>query len=761
MATTLNPKVRQTLTLFDLRASQEGMPTYPALETALDEARQFRDLKSEADVSLQMGTRLSAIATVAEAIADSDRDLGGFPTAADALEPAVDLFARTVEIAVSQHNDAQEKFARNRLAACYVQSREFAKALEHLKRALDLCHMPDDAALRFDTAQQIGDCYYELENDAAALSWYQQGLDIAKEIDDPFEVTVQLGKIASALTNVKRYDEALANFAEARDLLRRIGEEPELQQKVTIHKNLFSVTAIPGLIAYNEQRMQRTQEALGRDLLRDGPDWIGAIAAAALTDGTVPEPSDWPVLGELDRAIRAAITDLSNLLGPAPDGQTDPGVPDEATLTMVGAFARRHVDQNARDPESLTRAARYLIQIDRSRRAALHLRDAESSAALPGPFGGGTSGHVLYLRSFVASPHLPRVVVEPWGLLDLEELLACRLDRSPLIALGNPELERFGPGRAQTTDKHWRKVLRALAMEAQMLLVIPAQTQGTSWEIEWVVTNKFLHKTCFVMPPPGPGDETWWADTWRELKTWSARLGVNLPEYTPQGCLFRLTSEGLLDTLEFSAVYHSTNLRMTLLTSLLFRLNISFDFLYGMQQGLEQKRATAGGEGSETSTEARAKAVAGDDVRAEDLSALAALESIQRLELSNWAFDEPQIPRAPGVLIYFETPFRMLWAEEVSNLQEALTQHSEGVASDFTRALFHRKVLNLLRGEVDQLLTGSLTIKSIMSFRVKQMVSYRFLSVSDARVRASLVDLIWKGASKHGAPVFPRPTATS
>jgi hypothetical protein len=301
------------------------------------------------------------------------------------------------------------------------------------------------------------------------------------------------------------------------------------------------------------------------------------------------------------------------------------------------------------------------------------------------------------------------MVVEPWGLLDLEELLACRMDRSPLIALGNPELERFGPGRAQTTDDSWRKVLRALAMEAQMLLVIPAYTQGTSWEIEWVVTNKFLHKTCFVMPPPGPGDETWWTDTWHELKTWSVRLGVNLPEYTPQGCLFRMTSEGLLDTAEFSAIYDSKDLHMTLLNSLLLRPNISWDFTYGLLQSLEQERATAVVEGSATSTEARAKAVTGDDVQQEDLSALAALEATQRLELSNWEFDAPQVPTAPGVLMYYETPFRMLWAEEVSNLQEALTQHSEGIASDFTRALFHYKVLNWLKGEVDQLLTGSLT----------------------------------------------------
>jgi hypothetical protein len=347
------------------------------------------------------------------------------------------------------------------------------------------------------------------------------------------------------------------------------------------------------------------------------------------------------------------------------------------------------------------------------------------------------------------------VVVEPWGLLDLEEVLACRLDESPLIALGNPELERFGPGRSTTTDEHWHAVLRALGMDAQVIIVIPTHTRGTSWEIEWVTSNKFLHKTCFLMPPPGPGDDAWWADNWRELKNWAVRFGLNLPDYTPDGSVFRLTSEGQLDEIGFSVIYGDGDLKWPLMHQLLFRPNPSWDFGYGIQQSLEADRARSAIEARPAAAEHSNEACEG--LLPEDQNMLAALEASDRLEMSNWFFDAPQVPTEPGVLMYFETPFRMMWAEAVDNVNETLSRHSDGAVSDFTRVLFHLKVLNhLTPTQVDQLITGALTIKAIMSFKVKQMVSYRFVVVKDAESRKRIADAIVRGVSKHGVPGFAR-----
>jgi tetratricopeptide (TPR) repeat protein len=708
----------------------------------------------EADMALQMAVRLSAVSTLASTLARRGQELPGMPTAADALEPAIPLLERAVELYATTRNSKRETFARNRLADSYMQSEQFEKALAEFATALGHCHMPEDAALAFDAVQKIGDCHLQLEQDAAALSAYERGLEIAKQIDDPFEIHVQLGKVASALGNLKRYDESLAHYTESRKLLMCIAVDPALQQRVSVHKNLFSVDALPRLVAYTEERISHIWEALGRDLLRELPYRLASISSAALTAQPVPDLSSWPVYRELNRAVRTAVAVLSRMLNvPFDEPATDES--ETRTLKLVGAFARHAVDPTVRDPNSLVSAARYVMQVDRSRRAAFHLRRAEASAATPGPFGGGTSRHALYLRSFAASPHLPRVVVEPWGLLDLEEVLACRFDESPLIALGNPELERFGPGRSTTTDDNWRPVLRALGLEAQMIIVIPTHTQGTSWEIEWVTTNKFLHKTCFLMPPPGPGDDAWWADNWRELKNWAVRFGLNLPAYTPDGSVFRLTSEGQLDQLDFSVIYGDGDLKMPLMYRLLFRPNVSWDFAYGIQQSIEADRSRGTIEAQPTAKEHSHEACEG--LPLEERKMLASLEASDRLEMSNWFYDAPQVPREPGVLLYFEAPFRMMWAEAVDNVNETLSRHADGAVSDFTRALFQLKVLNHLTAtQVDQITTDALTIESIMSFKVKQMLSYRFVVVKDSDSRRRIAAAVVRGASRHGIPDFAR-----
>jgi tetratricopeptide (TPR) repeat protein len=750
----MNPNVRQILELLDGQFAQDGGLSYASLETAFEQARRAGNLDREAEMALQMGVRLSAVSTFASTLARRGQELPGMPTAADALEPAIPLLERAVELYATTQNGDREAFARNRLADSYLQSEQFEKALAEFAKVLEHCHMPEHSALIFDTVQKIGDCHLQLEQDAAALSAYQRGLEIAKEIDDPFEIHVQLGKIASALGNLKRYDESLAHYTESRELLLRLADDPALRQRISLKKNQFNVDALPRLIEYTDERISDIWEALGRDLLRELPYRLASIFSAALTAQPVPDLSTWPVYRELNQAVRRAVAVLSRML----NIQFDEHATDESeagTLKLVGAFARYVVDPNIPDPNSIANAARYVVQVDRARRAAIHVGRAVASGAQPGPFGGATSAHCLYLRSFAASPHLPRMAVEPWGLLDLEELLACRFDESALIALGNPELERFGPGRWPTTDESWREVLRALGMEAQVIIVIPTYTQGTSWEIEWVTANKFLHKTCFLMPPPGPGDDAWWADNWRELRNWAVRLGLDLPAYTPEGSIFRLTSEGLLDQIDFSVIYGDGDLKMPLLNQLLFRSNISWDFAYGIQQSIEANRSDGTIEALPVAADYSKEAL--EALSPEERQILATLEASDRLEMSNWFYDAPQIPGEPGVLMYFETPFRMMWAEAVDNLNETLSHHSDGAVSVFTRSLFQLKVLNhLTRAQVDQLTTKALTIESIMSFKVKQMVSYRFVVVKDSDSRMRIADAVVRGASRHGVPEFAR-----
>lgn len=167
------------------------------------------------------------------------------------------------------------------------------------------------------------------------------------------------------------------------------------------------------------------------------------------------------------------------------------------------------------------------MQVDRTRRAAGIVKRAEDS-------GRGA----IRRRRFKA-----------WSLsaiLTLEKYLACQLDGSPLIALGQPELAKFGPGRANTTDDNWKEVLRAVCKEAQMILVIPALTEGSSWEIESVVTNKLLHKAVFFMPPSDGREKVWWTENWNSLRSWGSRMNLRLPEYSEAGSLLRLDALGLV-----------------------------------------------------------------------------------------------------------------------------------------------------------------------------------------------------------------------
>jgi hypothetical protein len=88
-----------------------------------------------------------------------------------------------------------------------------------------------------------------------------------------------------------------------------------------------------------------------------------------------------------------------------------------------------------------------------------------------------------------------------WG--DLETLLADRLERlgAPLVALGRPG-EQVGAGRVVSTGESWRRDVQQLADGARALLVLPATSVGTTWEIDYILGRPdLLRKSCFLIPP--------------------------------------------------------------------------------------------------------------------------------------------------------------------------------------------------------------------------------------------------------------------
>jgi len=92
----------------------------------------------------------------------------------------------------------------------------------------------------------------------------------------------------------------------------------------------------------------------------------------------------------------------------------------------------------------------------------------------------------------------------------------------------------------QTNDATWKNDLTLLGRYADMIVVVPCATEGTSWEIEWVMINKFLKKTVFVMPPSLGNRQQWWEEKWVALKRWSRYLGLAFPDYSSDGLFFAL-----------------------------------------------------------------------------------------------------------------------------------------------------------------------------------------------------------------------------
>lgn len=173
-----------------------------------------------------------------------------------------------------------------------------------------------------------------------------------------------------------------------------------------------------------------------------------------------------------------------------------------------------------------------------------------------------------------------------------------------------------------------------------------------------------------------------------------------------------------------------------------------------MQQSAEQYLREKEGD---SGFSVRGKTDVGSDIPLTLQETLSQLEDSNRYEFSNWNYDESQIPEDSGVVLYYSAPMQLLWVEEVDNLREALQAHVEGRPSDFLRWLLHYKVIRMLKKtEVQQLKEKRLEIETIMSFRVKQLISYRFCLLPDPEDRKQVVDLVWGGALKVGKPQFPR-----
>jgi hypothetical protein len=128
--------------------------------------------------------------------------------------------------------------------------------------------------------------------------------------------------------------------------------------------------------------------------------------------------------------------------------------------------------------------------------------------------------------------------------LEFETLLSEALAPDlPLIALGRPG-EHIGAGRLPVADEDWREVFQHLIRSAKWVVMIPSDEGETRWEVEQLVTQGYLNKTIFIMPPMPRTRQPDVAVYWERARTSLQALPIQLPKYTEAGQLFRLSRAG-------------------------------------------------------------------------------------------------------------------------------------------------------------------------------------------------------------------------
>lgn len=166
------------------------------------------------------------------------------------------------------------------------------------------------------------------------------------------------------------------------------------------------------------------------------------------------------------------------------------------------------------------------------------------------------ASYALYLRPFsttgrliVANPKRRWLPILPSYFaheetLEFETLLSDALTPDlPLIALGRPG-EHIGAGRLAVPDEEWREVFQRLIRNAKWILMIPSDEGETRWEVEQLVTQGYLSKTLFVMPPMLRSRQPDVAEYWERVRSGLQTLSIQLPRYIRAGQLFRLGRAG-------------------------------------------------------------------------------------------------------------------------------------------------------------------------------------------------------------------------
>lgn len=163
----------------------------------------------------------------------------------------------------------------------------------------------------------------------------------------------------------------------------------------------------------------------------------------------------------------------------------------------------------------------------------------------------------LYLRPFDTTDRLmtqkAQTVIGSGMHIDFETLLHRVLEPYFFMCGLGRKGEMLGAGRIQTNDDIWYKYFQILVENADLVLMIPSDHEGTLTEMQYLTEQKLLYKCIYIMPET-IDENLDYESKWKRTQKSALKLGWEIPFYDSSGGVFTLKEDGKLDNFEYLSI---------------------------------------------------------------------------------------------------------------------------------------------------------------------------------------------------------------